>query len=96
SGPKVSIPQGKPGTVELGAPMTVLAFNDVDCSTCGTPGWLELHSLLWDPSKQRACFGIFYLREPGKPVLLEYALTLPDLSDPAGLTKFDATYSVAP
>jgi hypothetical protein len=95
TGPKLSIPPGKPGTVQLATPMTVLAFNDVDCTqVCGSPGWRELHALLWDPAKERACFGIFYLLEPGQPVLLEYALTLPDLSDPAGVTKFDASYSV--
>ncbi len=97
NGAKISIQPGKPGTVTLAAPLTVLAFNDVDCTqNCGAPGWRELHALLWDPAKERACFGIFYLLQPGKPVLLEYALTLPDLSDPVGAASFDATYSVAP
>src|SRR5581483_7569210 len=38
TGPKVSIQPGKPGQVQLATPMTVLAFNDVDCSNCGGNG----------------------------------------------------------
>ena len=40
-----------------------------------------------------ACFAIFYLFAPGQPLLVEYSLTLPDLSDPAGVTKLDATFT---
>jgi hypothetical protein len=71
-------------------------FTTVDCSTgCGTPGWYELHSLLWDPSTERACFGIYYLiLNDADQVRLDYVICLPDLSDPAGPGEnFVATYT---
>ncbi len=95
TGEKVSITPKEPGTVDLGSgPLTVLAFNDVDCTSCGSPGWREIHSLLWDQPKSRACFAIFYLLGAGKQVQVTYSLTLPDLSDPAGVTFLNATYSI--
>ena len=73
--------------------MVVLPFEDVDCTACGQGGWHEIHTLLWDPAGARLCFAIFYLFQPGDPVLLTYSLTLPDLSDPAGSTQLDATWT---
>ena len=95
TGPKVAIVPKEPGSVDLGdGPLTVLPFNDVDCSSCGMPGWREIHTLLWDAPQKRACFAIFYLLGANKPVQVTYSLTLPDLSDPAGVTELEATYSV--
>jgi hypothetical protein len=95
TGAEVSIPSGMPGSVTVGGTMlTVLAFNAVDCSTgCGTPGWYEIHSLIWDPKVAKVTFAIFYLFPSGMPVEVEYALTLPDLSDLVPATTFTATFT---
>lgn len=96
-GPDVELDGASPGLVQLGSPHTVLAFEDVDCTTeCGQPGWRELHSILWDPAGERACFGIFYLFADEPDVLLTYALTLPDLSDPAGALALPASWTHTP
>jgi hypothetical protein len=86
SGENVQITADGRGWVRLGGiTMTALIFEHVDCSTqCGSPGWYELHSVLWDEIGGRACFGIFYLQEGQSDVLLAYSLSLPDLSDPLG------------
>jgi hypothetical protein len=91
----VKLDGARPGTVTLGgAPLTVYVFNTVDCSRdCGSPGWLELHALLWDDADKRVCFGIFYLRlnDPDH-VQLAWSLTLPSLVDPAGDVTLPATW----
>jgi hypothetical protein len=85
-----------PGTVTLGTTsVAFLPFGEVDCTrVCGTPGWRELHAVLWDQQAMRACSSILYLFEPGQPLLLTYSLTLPDLTDIAGQTQLDATWSL--
>jgi hypothetical protein len=96
-GANVDIGGAAPGHVTLGSDHLVLPFEHVDCTTtCGTPGWRELHALLWDVPAARACFGIFYLFDDDPQVLLTYAITLPDLSDPVGNTLLDATWSFTP
>jgi hypothetical protein len=94
-GPNVHLASGQPGTIDFGGgdPLTILAFDEVDCSRCGAAGWREVHTLLWDPMALRICFAIIYLFEPGDPILVTYSLTLPTLTDPAGNTKLDATWS---
>jgi hypothetical protein len=50
----------------LGDLSTVYPFHTVDCrSGCGTPGWFEIHSIIWDPVKLGAAFGIIYLDDTG-------------------------------
>jgi hypothetical protein len=94
-GPDISLHSGRPGTVNLGMGLlTVLPFQAVDCSQCGVPGWHEVHALLWDRARNRACFVIFYLViGQGKTVQAAYSLTLPDLSDPASDTQLTARWS---
>jgi len=94
-GPQVSIPPGKPGALTLGPlALEVYPFDVVDCTKdCGTPGWWELHSLLWDPKTSRLCFAIFYLMVGQTGTQVTYSLTLPDLSDPVGTTNLTATWS---
>lgn len=97
SGPDLGLVDGEAGWVRLGGapPLIVLPFDRVDCTTeCGSPGWWELHAILWDPGLQRACFAIFYFREGDPDVLVTYSLTLPDLSDPAGVTELAAAWTV--
>jgi hypothetical protein len=79
-----------------GRDMVLLPFESVDCtSVCGAGSWHELHALLWDREAGRACFGIFYMTVGmDDRVALTYSLTLPDLSDPAGYTVFDAMWDV--
>lgn len=91
---QLTLPQGGPGTLALGGTkLTVFPFNTVDCTKdCGTPGWWEMHSLLWDPTSSRLCFAIFYF-EPGKTGgQVTYALTLPVLSDPVGTLALDGAW----
>jgi len=95
-GPEVHLDGAAPGRVTLaGAPLTVLVFNTVDCTSgCGTPGWTELHAILWDRAAGRACFGIFYLTlDDPTHVQLAWSLTLPSLIDPAGNARLNATWS---
>ncbi len=58
-------------------------FNVIDCSTCATPGWFELHSLFYRPQDQNACLGILYL-EAAYPnqVVLAYSICLPGFTTP--------------
>lgn len=96
SGTALSIEPGAPGFLHLGdETMEVLPFELVDCSDarCGSGDWYELHSLLWSPRQDRACFGIFYLEDTGASVRLAYSITLPDLFDPDDGLVLDATWS---
>ena len=58
---------GQPGHVSFdGDDATVLPFHTVDCrSGCGSPGWYELHTLVWDPSRSVVAFSVFYLASDG-------------------------------
>lgn len=96
SGAEIDLESETPGWIRLGrSEMTVLVFQDVDCSTgCGEPGWYELHAVLSDSARGRACFAILYLSLGEASVLVTYALTLPDLDDPAGMTQLEAEWSV--
>lgn len=98
AGADVSLEGATPGSVVLGGiPFDLFVFADVDCTTaCGEPpGWRELHAILRDRAGGRAGFAIFYLFQPGDPVLVTYSLMLPDLSDPSGTTSLEAMFSVA-
>jgi hypothetical protein len=53
-------------TYLLGDVSRVYPFHTVDCRFgCGSPGWYEIHSIIWDPTQQAAAFGIFYLQDTG-------------------------------
>lgn len=99
-GSQISV-SGDRGWVQLGSTeMEVFPFEVVDCGECDEgDGWLELHVLLQDARNGRACFGIFYFYPYWpKTVVLEYTLSLPDLT-PATIdrvTAFDAIWAVSP
>lgn len=96
-GANVKLMGAQPGSVTLGGKtLTVFVFNTVDCRQgCGTPGWTELHSLLWDRDGGRVCFAIFYLSEGDSThVQLAYSLTLPTLDDPAGNAILPASWTL--
>jgi hypothetical protein len=94
-GPQIHLDGTAPGTVTLaGLPLAFHVFGEVDCTQdCGTPGWRELHGVLWDEAGMRACFAILYLFDSGDPMLMTYSLTLPDLSDPAGETELEGSWT---
>lgn len=66
----------------------------VDCSkTCGTPGWYELHSILWDGATAETTYGIFYLfTGQTHRVRLEYTFELPSLGR-LGAAVYEADWS---
>jgi hypothetical protein len=71
-------------------------FNVIDCTACASPGWYELHSVLWDSSKQNACLGILYLEKNApSTVELAYDICLPSLTLPltADQLDFPATWT---
>lgn len=78
-------------------PYSIYPFDTVDCSSdCGSPGWYELHSVLWNAAAAQACFGIYYLfvETPPADIRLDYVLCLPGLNDPApGGVLFPGSYS---
>lgn len=78
TGADVSFPGGRPGDVHiLDRDWNLYPFNVVDCTSCATPGWYELHSLLWNAAAKQTCFGIFYLMQ-GVPdsVEMDYPVCL--------------------
>jgi len=86
SGPGLDLPNGARGTVLYeGETQVVFPFNWVNCFYCGSPGWFELHSLLWNPSTSAVALGIFYLvvggdHVGGDHVILAYTLSMPVLT----------------
>jgi hypothetical protein len=49
----------------MGGAYSVFPFHTVDCRDCDSPGWIEIHSILWNPAQPGAGFGIFYLDDTG-------------------------------
>jgi hypothetical protein len=94
-GSSIDITSSAPGSADLdGRKWSLYPYAIVDCSkACGTPGWYELHSLLWDSATKETAYGIVYLII-GKPhvVQIEYALELPTLERPVD-TSFTADWS---
>jgi hypothetical protein len=95
TGTQIDLDHGA-GQIAVGGVMEpAVVFNTVDCSTtCGSPGWYELHTLIWDAASQAATFVIIYL-EIGSPdqVQLSYALRLPTLDDPFQNEVLTATWT---
>jgi hypothetical protein len=70
-----------PGTyVDATTTRKFFPFTTVHCTTCGVPDTYELHSILWDPNAQQACYGIFYIGTIPGQVGLNLALCLPSLT----------------
>jgi hypothetical protein len=94
-GADIAINSAAAGHVVLaGKTWLVYPFTIVDCSkTCGTPGWYELHSLLWDGETAETAYGIFYLTTGQTHRLqLEYTLELPSLGR-LGAALYEADWS---
>jgi hypothetical protein len=61
----------------LGSDSIALPFHTVDCRTdCGTPGWYELHTIVWNRVRQEVGFEIIYLNDTG--VTTGDGIELPD------------------
>jgi hypothetical protein len=84
TGPELSFDGTLPGKATFGgATWAMYPFHTIDCTACASPGWYELHSLFWDPSKRAVCAGILYLEEsPMTEVELAYLLCLPGVTSP--------------
>jgi hypothetical protein len=64
----------------LGEKYLFTPFSRVDCSDCGNGGWQELHSMFWNESLSRVCFGIVYLQNQApSEVSIDYSMCFPDL-----------------
>ncbi|MFT3697798.1 MAG: hypothetical protein QM831_31955 [Kofleriaceae bacterium] len=72
-----------------------VVFDTVDCSsTCGSPGWYELHTLIYDDTAHTATFAIVYLKiGTANSVQVSYAMRLPTLDDPFHDAVLDATWT---
>lgn len=53
----------------------------VDCTQdCGSPGWYELHSIVYDPITTQSCYAIFYLfTGASSPIELARSICFPEL-----------------
>jgi hypothetical protein len=93
SGTQIDLDHGA-GQITIGGSMRpAVVFNTVDCSTmCGSPGWYELHTLIWDDANQSATFVIIYL-ELETPDQVQLSLRLPTLDDPFDNALLDATWT---
>jgi hypothetical protein len=92
--PAVDLGGSRAGSLAVAATAyTVLPFHGIDCREgCGSPGWYEVHAILWDPARPTVGFGVFYLDETG--VSLDDGLSLPD-ADPISVALPGATFSLS-
>lgn len=78
-GDLLEIVSAAPGHAVIeGKSWVLYPYATVDCSkACGTPGWYELHSLLWNSATGDAAYGIVYFIT-GQPhsVQIEYGLEM--------------------
>jgi hypothetical protein len=92
-GPDIFVRGDGAGSITLGGKVIpLLVFGDVDCSACGSPGWYELHSIIWDEATHHVVFAIVYLMSSSS-VEITYARSLPDLGDPIGVLTLPATWT---
>ena len=79
--------------VDNGITYTLYPFHHIDCSTCGSTGWQEIHSLFVQPGSIGVSFGIIYLfpAAANRLIQLSYSVTLPSLTSPPDRT-FDGTW----
>ena len=78
----------------LGSDSIALPFHTVDCRTnCGTPGWYELHTIVWNQVRQEVGFEIIYLNDKG--VSTGDGIELPDGTMTAVGPPSGATWSLS-
>ncbi len=91
TGAQISFDGSSVGNASVnGESFQLYPFNIVDCTACASPGWYELHSLLWDPAGKSACLGILYL-EKNAPTTVElaYDICLPSVTMPLTADQLD-------
>ena len=72
-----------------------LPFHTVDCRAgCGTPGWYELHTIVWNQARQEVGFEIIYLNGDGS-VSTFNGIELPDGTPTATGPFPGATWSLS-
>ncbi len=94
-GSSIDLEGSQNGSVSfLGTDSIALPFHTVDCRTgCGTPGWYELHTIVWNQVRQVVAFEIIYLSATG--VTTTNGFELPD-GTPTGSGPFSgATWSLS-
>jgi hypothetical protein len=70
-----------------------LPFHAVDCRAgCGTPGWYELHTILWNQMIQEVSFEIVYLDDQG--VSFTNGISLPRGDTATDEQFFGATFTI--
>jgi hypothetical protein len=82
-----------------GEAFAVYPFNTVDCTDCATPGWYELHAVLFDAATKNTCLGIFYLSAgTTSKVELAYDVCLPSVTAPLPDDQlfFDSSWTGSP
>jgi hypothetical protein len=96
SGSAITVDGSGTGTIVIDRQtMPLIVFGTVDCTACGSPGWYELHTVIWDAVRARVVFVIIYLTVGmTTSVQLAYARSLPDLADPIGDVTLPARWSV--
>jgi hypothetical protein len=96
-GALLEIDSAAPGSVQFGGRTWALyPYATVDCSkVCGSPGWYELHSLLWDSTTGEAAYAIVYFTTgQSDKVQIEYGLEFPSLGR-LSIEEFTATWTHA-
>jgi hypothetical protein len=83
----VNLEGSQNGTASFfGGDSVALPFHTVDCRTeCGTPGWYELHTILWNQALQEVGFESVYLDDQG--VSWANGISLPE-GDTTTVTQF--------
>lgn len=79
--------------------LEIYLFEVYDCTYCRSPGWWELHVVLYDPETRDASFGIFYLYQDElryHQVEFYYAFSISQLRDPIGPLTFRDSVWTAP
>ena len=59
----IQLESSRPGVASIHTlPATALVFSTTDCRTgCGSRSWFELHSILWEPTRENVAFAVWYL-----------------------------------
>jgi hypothetical protein len=94
-GSSIDLEGSQNGTVTFrGTDSIALPFHTVDCRTdCGTPGWFEIHMIVWNQVQQTVGFEIVYLFDSG--VTTGDGIELPDGNMTTQGTFTGATWSLS-
>jgi hypothetical protein len=96
-GALVRLSGANPGTLFLDrGRRDLLVFDTVDCSACASPGWMELHSLVFSEEDGELYFCILYLEQAlPREVAVQYIVRLRDMDMPEGFFA-PASWTISP